>query len=64
MTPEPRARYATMVKRVADMAGDDRARRLAARHRLDILNVLWEDTGRWEGSSVGPTSATSPSRWR
>src|SRR5690606_8654270 len=21
---------------------------------LHLLNVLWEDTGRWEGSSVGP----------
>jgi hypothetical protein len=21
---------------------------------LQLLNVLWEDTGRWEGSSVGP----------
>jgi hypothetical protein len=49
-----RARYATMVKRVADMAGNSSARQLAARQRLDIMNVLWEDTGRWEGSSVGP----------
>jgi hypothetical protein len=49
-----RARYASMVRRVADMAGDGRARQLASRHRLDILNVLWEDTGRWQGSSLGP----------
>ena len=51
---EARARYTEMVRRVAAMATDGRARQLAARHRLDIMNVLWEDTGRWEGSSVGP----------
>src|SRR5215204_4789429 len=47
-------RYAAMVQRVANMANDGRARELAARRRLDILNVLWEDTGRYQGSSVGP----------
>ena len=26
----------------------------ARRHGLNVLNVLWEDTGRFEGSSVGP----------
>jgi hypothetical protein len=48
------ARYGAMVQRVASMASDSRARALAARQRLDILNVLWEDTGRYQGSSVGP----------
>jgi hypothetical protein len=49
-----RASYASMVRRVADMAGNERARQLASRHRLDIVNVMWEDTGRWQGSSLGP----------
>ena len=26
----------------------------ARRHGLNVLNVLWEDTGRYQGSSVGP----------
>ena len=27
---------------------------MAGAYNLELLNVLWEDTGRWEGSSVGP----------
>lgn len=49
-----RARYAAMVQRVADMPGDERVLARAGRRGLQLLNVLWEDTGRWEGSSVGP----------
>lgn len=52
--PDPVRAYADMVRRVAAMAESGSARRLAARQKLDILNVLWEDTGRWEGSSLGP----------
>jgi hypothetical protein len=51
---EGRTRYAQMVQRVAAMAQDAEAMRLARRDGLDILNVLWEDTGRYQGSSVGP----------
>ncbi|HEY6101018.1 MAG TPA: hypothetical protein VIW03_16395, partial [Anaeromyxobacter sp.] len=46
--------YAGVVGRVAGMTGDPRARELASRHGLQLLNVLWEDTGRFQGSSVGP----------
>jgi hypothetical protein len=52
--PSPDRIYAAMVRKVANMPGDRRARSLARRKRLDILNVLWEDTGRYQGSSVGP----------
>jgi hypothetical protein len=52
--PSPDRIYAAMVRKVANMPGDGRARSLARRKRLDILNVLWEDTGRYLGSSVGP----------
>ncbi|MGE0397100.1 MAG: hypothetical protein AB7T06_10305 [Kofleriaceae bacterium] len=52
--PDPRRGYERMVKKVANMIDDDRAYTLAEAYRLSILNVLWEDTGRWEGSSVGP----------
>jgi hypothetical protein len=48
------AGYRQIVERVATMVDDARAQELLARYRLEILNVLWEDTGRWEGSSVGP----------
>ena len=46
--------YERMVQKVANMTNDDHAYSIAERFRLQILNVLWEDTGRWEGSSVGP----------
>jgi hypothetical protein len=46
--------YAAVVARVAALTGDARARELASRHGLQLLNVLWEDTGRFQGSSVGP----------
>src|SRR5665647_3934339 len=46
--------YEKMVAKVANMIDDGRAATVASRYDLNILNVLWEDTGRWEGSSVGP----------
>ncbi len=47
-------RYAEVVQRVGNLTHDGEAQALASRHGLQILNVLWEDTGRWQGSSVGP----------
>lgn len=46
--------YERVVQRVAGMVGDDRANEAASAQGLQLLDVLWEDTGRWEGSSVGP----------
>lgn len=46
--------YAEVVAQVAQMIYDDDAQQLAADQGLGIVNVMWEDTGRWEGSSVGP----------
>jgi len=48
------SRYNAMVRRVADMPNSERVVVRSRRHGLDVLNVLWEDTGRWEGSSFGP----------
>lgn len=48
------AEYQTVIHRTAAMVGDAEARRLAARYGLDVLNVTWEDTGRFKGSCVGP----------
>jgi hypothetical protein len=50
----PTAPYYRMVEKVAALPGDDRAQSLAGQRGLQVLNVLWEDTGRWLGSSVGP----------
>src|SRR5262244_118491 len=47
-------RYDHMVQKVSNMTSDDNAVTMAEQYKLNLLNVLWEDTGRWEGSSVGP----------
>ncbi|MCK5797554.1 MAG: hypothetical protein KAI47_10245 [Deltaproteobacteria bacterium] len=43
-----------VVSDVARMVSSGHAQGLARRHHLRFLNVLWEDTGRYKGSSVGP----------
>jgi hypothetical protein len=53
-TPDPAKAYDRMVQRVADMVNDERAYGITGAFHLQLLNVMWEDTGRWEGSSVGP----------
>jgi hypothetical protein len=52
--PDPARAYERVVKSVANMIDNERAYTLASAYKLSLLNVLWEDTGRWEGSSVGP----------
>ncbi len=46
--------FAAIVSQVAGMVSDSDAQTLVRRHGLGIVNLTWEDTGRWEGSSVGP----------
>ena len=46
--------YRNAVTRTANMAGDAKAQRLAQKHGLQVLNLTWEDTGRYQNSSVGP----------
>ncbi len=50
--PDPA--YLEAIQRAAGMVWDENAVRLANEYGLDILNVTWEDTGRFYGSSVGP----------
>jgi len=50
----PAPSYATTVQSVASMVQDSHAWQLVQERGLNILNVLWEDTGRYLGSSVGP----------
>jgi hypothetical protein len=46
--------YRGVVERVADMVFDPEVRELAAQRGLTAVNLTWEDTGRAEGSSLGP----------
>lgn len=46
--------YRSAVEKTANMASDAEAMKLAQRHGLQVLNLTWEDTGRYKGSAVGP----------
>lgn len=46
--------YGSVIRETAEMVQDSAAQRIASSHGLRILNVTWEDTGRYKGSSVGP----------
>ncbi len=50
----PNQDYESVVSKVAGMTDDQEARGYAAKYDLDIINLTWEDTARFEGSSVGP----------
>src|SRR5687768_17997387 len=47
-------RYADVIAEVAKMPWDGDLQSRASRHGLNVVNVMWEDTGRYQGSSVGP----------
>ncbi len=49
-----RASYRSVIERVVRMPFDAQLRRRVERLRLDVVNVMWEDTGRFQGSAVGP----------
>lgn len=46
--------YEQVVQKVASMVSDSRVTSGASRRGLGVMNVMWEDTGRNLGSSVGP----------
>lgn len=52
--PLPLPRQPDVVAAVAAMSADAQAAALFRGKGLEIVNVAWEDTGRWKGSSVGP----------
>ena len=54
MNPVELAAYQQAIQETALMVSDPEAQRLAALHALQILNLTWEDTGRYKGSAVGP----------
>lgn len=48
------AAYHQAVLRTAAMVADPEAQQLAEHFGLNVLNLTWEDTGRYKGSAVGP----------
>jgi len=46
--------YHEVIERTTAMVSDPEIRSLAARCGLSLLNLTWEDTGRYKGSCVGP----------
>jgi hypothetical protein len=46
--------YADVIHLTENMVHDSRSQKLAKARGLQILNVTWEDTGRFKGSAVGP----------
>lgn len=54
MSSSMRQEYALAIRRTASMTNDSTAQQLARKYGLNVLNLTWEDTGRYKGSSVGP----------
>jgi hypothetical protein len=46
--------YSEVIRQTVDMVRDPEAQELAAQFGLNILDVTWEDTGRYYNSAVGP----------
>lgn len=49
-----RIAYHSAIQRTQNMVSDPALQDLARKQGLDVLNVTWEDTGRYKGSAVGP----------
>jgi hypothetical protein len=48
------SRYAKTIRRTAEMPRNEDAQKLATEFGLNILDLTWEDTGRYKDSAVGP----------
>ncbi len=48
------ASFETAVNNVAEMVWNNKVTRVASNFGLDVVNVTWEDTGRYSGSCWGP----------
>ena len=46
--------YRETIMRTANMVADRQVQKLVKKHGLQILNLTWEDTGRYKDSCVGP----------
>lgn len=54
MTQSERRDYWSAIEQTANMVRDPEAQRLAHARGLNVLNLTWEDTGRYKNSAVGP----------
>jgi len=54
MTESAYVEYREAIRKTAGMVSDGNAQRLANKYGLNVLNLTWEDTGRYKNSSVGP----------
>lgn len=63
--PSQGADYAGVVDRVVNMVNDSSLASETQRRGLDLINLTWEDTGRAQGSALGPniTDLTLQVRW-
>jgi hypothetical protein len=50
----PARSFAEVIAQVVGMPGDGALQARATARELHVVNVMWEDTGRFHGSSVGP----------
>lgn len=46
--------YRSVIEQTRNLIGDPTSQRLAQQWGLNILDITWEDTGRYKGSAVGP----------
>jgi hypothetical protein len=51
---EPDPAYLATIQNTTAMVTNEQAQSLAAQYGLNIVNVTWEDTGRYHNSAVGP----------
>jgi hypothetical protein len=51
---QPPPDYARVVSKVASMVSDSSVTTGASRRGFSVVNVMWEDTGRAQGSALGP----------
>lgn len=54
IVPREEVSYGEVVRRVTEMVSDGQTQSAVQRRGLGLMNVMWEDTGRNQGSSVGP----------
>jgi len=54
IAPDDSRAYRDVIQQTAGMRHDSEAQRLAGQYGLQILDLTWEDTGRYKNSSVGP----------
>ena len=53
-SPQEAAEYQRTIAATADMVRNTHTRTLVQKYGLDIVNLTWEDTGRYKNSAVGP----------